>query len=225
MLERRPIDDELDALRQRLTAMGSLAEERVRQAVNALSGGDRAVLLALVESDKPVNDLQMEIDDRCFRLLALHQPVAGDLRLVVASTRLTAELERIGDLAVNIAETGSHYLTHRPIKPLIDIPRMSTIAQQMLSTAIQAVLTPSASLAELVLPWDDQLDELNAQVFRVLLTYMLADARTIEPATELILIASHLKRIGDHATNIAEEAIFIVEARDSRRGRATVDRR
>ena len=219
MAERRLIDDDLETLKQRLTVMGSLAEQRVRVAVDALVRGDRAQLRDVIEGDKPVNDLQIEIDARCFRLLALQHPVAVDLRFVVTSTKLTVDLERVGDLAVNIAETGSRYLEHQPIKPLIDLPRMSRIAEQMLSVALDAFLTRSASRAQSVLAWDDQLDELKSQVFRELLTFMLGNAATIEPGTDLILIARHLERIGDHATNIAEDAIFLTEARDLRHGR------
>src|SRR5262249_13532497 len=157
-----------------------LAEDRVRVAVDALVRGDRTQLRDVIEGDKALNDLQIEIDGRCFRLLALQHPVAVDLRFVVTSTKLTVDLERVGDLAVNIAETAVRYLEHRPIKPLIDLPRMSRIAQQMLSTALDAFLTRSASRAQSVLAWDDQLDELKTQVFRELLTFMLGTAATIE---------------------------------------------
>jgi phosphate transport system protein len=222
-VERRLIDDDLETLKQRITVMGGLAEQRVSESVDALVRGDRAQLRSVIEGDKALNDLQMEIDGQCFRLLALQHPVAVDLRFVVAATKLTVDLERVGDLAVNIAETASRYLEHPPIKPLIDLPRMSRIAQQMLSTALHSFLTRSVPLAQSVLEWDDSLDELKSQVFRELLTFMLGDAQTIEPGTDLILIARHIERIGDHATNIAEDAIFIVEARDPRHGRPAVN--
>jgi phosphate transport system protein len=214
--ERRLIDDDLDALKLQLAAMGDLAQQRVKAAVDGLLDDDRSVLRDIIEGDKPLNDLQMKVDAACFRLLALHQPVAVDLRFVVAATRLSADLERIGDLAVNIAETGNRYLSHRPVKPLIDINRLSTIAQQMLSTAIHAFLDRIVSPADSVLHWDDQLKELNAEVFRDVLKYMLRDTRTIDAGTDLILISRNLERIGNHATNIAEDAVFVVEAREPR---------
>ena len=209
-MERRLIDDDLETLKQRITVMGGLAEQRVSESVDALVRGDRAQLRSVIEGDKALNDLQMEIDGQCFRLLALQHPVAVDLRFVVAATKLTVDLERVGDLAVNIAETASRYLEHPPIKPLIDLPRMSRIAQQMLSTALHSFLTRSVPLAQSVLEWDDSLDELKSQVFRELLTFMLGDAQTIEPGTDLILIARHIERIGDHATNIAEAVHYMV---------------
>ena len=216
--ERRLIDDDLEALKSQLMKMGTLAEERVQAAIEGLVLGDQFQIRDIIDGDKPINDLQMDIDDRCFRIIALHQPVAVDLRYVVAATRISVDLERVGDLAVNIAETADRYLEHRPVKPLIDLPRMSAIAEGMLKTALDAFLQRNASLAHSVLGQDDQLDELKNQVFRELLTYMLGDPHTIEPGIDLILIARHLERIGDHATNIAEDAIFVTEARDPRHG-------
>jgi len=216
--ERRLIDDDLEALKSRLMRMGTLADERVQAAIEGLVGGDQFQIRDVIDGDKPINDLQMEIDDRCFTLIALHQPVAVDLRFVVAATRICVDLERVGDLAVNIAETADRYLEHRPVKRLIDLPRMSTIAEGMLRTALEAFLQRDSSLAHSVLKRDDQLDDLKNQVFRELLTYMLGDPQTIEPGIDLILIARHLERVGDHATNIAEDAIFVTEARDPRHG-------
>jgi phosphate transport system protein len=198
--------------------MGALADERVQAAIEGLLAGDQFQIRDVIDGDKPINDLQMDVDDRCFTLMALHQPVAIDLRFVVAATRISVDLERVGDLAVDIAEIAERYLAHRPVKRLIDLPRMSTIAEQMLRTALEAFLQRNASLAQSVLGQDDQLDDLRNQVFRELLTYMLGDPQTIEPGIDLILIARHLERIGDHATNIAEDAIFVTEARDPRHG-------
>jgi phosphate transport system protein len=166
--------------------------------------------------DEPVNDLHIEIDDRCFKLLALHQPMAADLRAIVAAVKINTDLERVGDLAVNIAEAGQRYLQHPPVKPLIDIPRMGEIAQVMLRDALDAFVRRDVGMAEAVLAEDDKLDALKTQIFRELLTYMLEDAGTIEAALDLILISRHLERIGDHATNVAEDVIFMVSARDVR---------
>jgi phosphate transport system protein len=169
----------------------------------------------LVE-DEPINRLHIEVDNRCFTLLALYQPMAADLRTIVAAVKINTDLERVGDLAVNIAEAARRYCSHPPVKKLIDIPRMATIAQTMLRDALDAFVRRDVALAQQVLNEDDRLDSLKTQIFRELLTYMLQDPTTIEPALDLILVSRHLERIGDHATNIAEDVIFIVSARDVR---------
>jgi len=214
----RHVDDELEALKGRLVVMGRLAEQQVQDALNALVAGDRKALGQVLEGDHVLNELQFEIDDSCFTLLALQQPVAIDLRFIVAAAKIAVDLERVGDLAVNLAEAAERYLVHPPVKPLIDIPRMGEIAEQMLATALSAFITGNALLAESVLGQDDRLDQLKDQVFRELLTYMLGDPKTIEPGIDLILMSRHLERIGDHATNIAEDVIFIADARDVRHG-------
>jgi phosphate transport system protein len=196
--------------------MGGLAEERVGAALRALVERDRGLMADVVRGDEVVNRLHLEIDDRCFKLLALHQPMAVDLRMIVATVKINSDLERVGDLAVNIGEAAERYVNHAPVKPLIDLPRMGDMAQRMLHDALDAFVSRNSSLAHGVLVQDDLLDALKDQVFRELLTYMLGDPHTIEPGIDLILIARHLERIGDHATNIAEDVIFIVEARDVR---------
>jgi phosphate transport system protein len=196
--------------------MGGLAEQRVSIAVRALVERDPALVERVIEGDRPLNTLHIEIDTRAFRMLALHQPMAVDLRAIVSAVKINTDLERVGDLAVNIAEAGLRYLRHAPVKPLIDIPRMADIAQAMLRDALDAYVRRDTALAQSVLDRDDRLDELKTQVFRELLTYMLQDPRTIEPALDLILVSRHLERIGDHATNVAEDVIFMVSARDVR---------
>jgi phosphate transport system protein len=212
----RHFQSDLDALKERILAMGGLAEERVREAVRGLMDRDLAALDAVIVGDEPINDLHMELDDRCFKLLALHQPMAADLRVIVAAVKINTDLERVGDLAVNIAEAGKRYLQHPPVKPLIDIPRMGELAQKMLRDSLDAFVRRDMPLAEAVLVADDTLDALKSQIFRELLTYMLQAPQTIEPALDLILISRHLERIGDHATNVAEDVIFIMSARDVR---------
>ena len=142
--------------------------------------------------------------------------MAGDLRTIVAAVKINSDLERVGDLAVNIAEAAQRYVTHPPVKPLVDIPRMADLAQAMLHDALDAFVSRNIDVAQSVLDRDDLLDELKNQVFRELLTYMLGDPRTVEPGIDLILISRHMERVGDHATNIAEDVIFIVAARDVR---------
>ncbi len=212
----RHFQEELEGLKTRLLEMGGLAEENVRLAVKGLVDRDRDVIDSVLAGDEPINTLHIEIDGRSFTLLALFQPMAADLRTIVAAVKINTDLERVGDLAVNIAEAAQRYATHPPVKKLIDIPRMASIAQTMLRDALDAFVRRDVELAEHVLNEDDRLDALKTQIFRELLTYMLQDPSTIEPALDLILVSRHLERIGDHATNIAEDVIFIVSARDVR---------
>ena len=212
----RHFQEELEALQARLLEMGGLAEERVRSAVQGLVVRDPAIIDKVLRGDEPINELHIEIDNRCFTLLALHQPMATDLRAIVAAVKINTDLERVGDLAVNIAEAARRYATHPPVKKLIDIPQMGNIAQGMLRDALDSFVRRDTALAQQVLNQDDLLDGLKTQVFRELLTYMLHDPATVEPALDLILVSRHLERIGDHATNIAEDVIFMVSALDVR---------
>ena len=210
--------EELQQLKTRLLEMGGLAEDRVRTAVRALVERDAALVEQVLAGDQPINQFHIEIDDRCFKLLALHQPMAVDLRAIMSAIKINTDLERVGDLAVNIAEAGRRYLVHPPVKELIDIPRMADLAHTMLREALDAYVRRDTVLAQTVLDADDGLDALKTQVFRELLTYMLQDPHTIEPSIDLILVSRHLERIGDHATNIAEDVIFMVSALDVRHG-------
>ena len=212
----RHFQDELELLKGRLLEMGGLAEDRLGGAMRALVERDHALVDDVITGDAAINALHIEIDDRCFKLLALHQPMAVDLRAIVAAVKINTDLERVGDLAVNIAEAVRRYLRHPAVKALIDIPRMADIAQSMLRDALDAFVRRDTVLAQAVLGADDALDALKTQVFRELLTYMLQDPHTIEPALDLILVSRHLERIGDHATNVAEDVIFMVSARDVR---------
>jgi phosphate transport system protein len=212
----RHFQEELEILKTRLLEMGALAEERVRRAVQGLAERDFALTESVLEGDEPINRLHIEVDDRVLKLLALHQPVAADLRAVMAAVKINTDLERVGDLAVNIAEAARRYAMHPPVKKLIDIPRMAGIAQGMLRDALDAYVRGDVALAQHVLSEDDELDALKTQIFRELLTYMLSDIATIEPSLDLILVSRHLERIGDHATNVAEDVIFMVSARDVR---------
>jgi phosphate transport system protein len=208
--------DELDGLKARLLEMGGLAEDRVRLAMRALVDRDLALVAQVLVSDAAINRLHIEIDGRSVRLLALHQPVAVDLRAVVSAIKINTDLERVGDLAINIAEAVSRYLQHPSISPLVEIPRMATIAQGMLRDALDAFVRRDVALAQAVLDRDDDLDALKTQAFRALVDLMLRDPATIEPGLDLLLVSRHLERIGDHATNIAEDVIFMVSARDVR---------
>ena len=216
MMERHHFEEELQALKNRLLTMGALVEERVHQAVRSLVDRRLEEAEAVIAADKEVNDLQIDIDDRCLKLLATQSPLAIDLRLITAAMKINADLERIGDQAVNIAENVIKLLPQPPLKPLIDIPRMAELAQQMTRDALDAFVKKDPALARDVLRRDDEVDNLKDQVFRELLTYMMADPGTIQRALSLILISRNIERIADHATNIAEDVIFLVEAKDVR---------
>ncbi len=212
----RHFEEELEQLKGRLLAMGGLAEDRVQTAIAALVDRDYDRLQQVLDGDEPINQHHIDIDGRAFRLLALHQPMASDLRVIMAALKINSDLERVGDMAVNIAQAGLRYLALPPVKPLIDLPRMGGIAQEMLRDSLDAFVKKDVALAQSVLDRDDLLDDLKTQIFRELLTYMLEDPTKIEASLDLILISRHLERIGDHATNIAEDVIFMVSAKDVR---------
>jgi phosphate transport system protein len=212
----RHFEEELAILKERLLQMGGLAEERVQAAMRGLVERDMSEIEQVLVGDGPVNQLHIEIDSRAFTLLALQQPMAVDLRTIVSALKIDTDLERVGDLAVNIAEAATRYLRQLPVKPLVDLPRMAEIAEGMLRDALDAFIRRDVDLAQSVLQRDDDLDALKNQVFRELLTYMIETPTKIEASLDLILISRHLERIGDHATNIAEDVIFMVSARDVR---------
>jgi len=215
-MERHHFESELQALKNQLLTMGGLVEERVHQAVHALVHRKEEEAERVIAADKEINDLQIDIDDRALRLLATQTPLAVDLRLITSTMKINANLERIGDQAVNVAENVLKLLPYPPLKPLIDIPRMAEIAKKMTRDALDAFVNRDPDLARDVLRRDDEVDLLKDQIFRELLTYMMADPGTIGRALSLILISRNLERIADHATNIAEDVIFIAEARDVR---------
>jgi phosphate transport system protein len=215
-MERHHFDDELQTLKARLLNMAALVEERTHQAIRALVERRSEMAEKVTSGDKEINDLQIEIDDRALKLLALQNPLASDLRLITAAMKINADLERIGDQAVNIAEHTQKLLRLPLLKPLIDIPRMADMAEAMVRESLDAFVRKDAQLARKVLQRDDDVDNLKDQLFRELLTYMMADPATIERALTLILVSRSLERIADHATNIAEDVVFVVEAKDVR---------
>ena len=215
-MERHHFESDLQGLKNRLLNMGALVEERVHGSIQALMERNIAAADAIARGDGEVNALQIEIDDRCLKILALQQPMASDLRLITSAMKINADLERIGDQAVNIAENAVKMLAAPPLKPLIDLPRMAEIAERMTRDSLDAFVRRDPALAREVLSRDDEVDGLKDTIFRVLLTYMMADPGTIERALSLILISRNIERIADHATNIAEDVIFLVEAWDVR---------
>ncbi|HLE69743.1 MAG TPA: phosphate signaling complex protein PhoU [Vicinamibacteria bacterium] len=218
-MERHHFESEMQSLKSQLLTMGGLVENRIHRAVDSLIHRNDAEAQKVIESDVEINDLQIEVDERCLKLLATQTPVAGDLRFIAAAMKINSDLERMGDQAVNIAENTLKCLDKPPLKPFIDLPRMAALAQEMTRDALDAFVRRDAELARDVLRRDDEVDDLKDQVFRELLTYMMADPGTIERALSLILISRNLERVADHATNIAEDVIFLVEAKDVRHHR------
>jgi phosphate transport system protein len=219
----RHFEIELSELKERLLWMGSLAERAVHQAVHAVLDGQEPLAQAVLREEPAINDLQIEIDDRVVQLLALHQLMAADLRFVLAVARINNDLERIGDQAVNMAQSALHILRHPRVKPYVDLPRMSELAEGMVRDSLNAVVRGDIEIARSVLIRDDQVDNLRDQIFRELLSYMMGDSSVIFQAFELILVAKNLERVADHATNVAEDVIYMVEGHDVRH--AAADRR
>jgi len=206
----RQFDAELNVLNEKLLHMARLAEESVALAVRSLKEREEPLAQEVFAREGKVNLLEIDIDELCMRLLALRQPVAGDLRFITSAMKISSELERVGDLGVNIAEVSVDLLKVPPLKPLIDIPRMASLAQGMVKDALNAFVNRDEKLARSVCERDDEVDSLNEQVFRELLTYMMNDPTTIDRAVGLILVGRHLERIADHATNIGEDVIYLV---------------
>jgi len=212
----RHCDEMLEDLRRRLLQMAALAESMIDQAIVELIQRNEELAGPILEAERQVNQLQMDIDDVAMKTLATQQPVAQDLRFLVAATRINGELERVGDLAINITQCVRTLAKQPPLKPLVDIPRMAELSRQMVRQSIEAFTTGDELLAQRVIMADDQVDALKDQVFRELLTYMMADPASVERAMALILISRHLERVGDHATNIAQDVIYMVRGRDVR---------
>lgn len=206
---RQSFDQELESLRQELVHMGTVVQVAIRDAVDALARRDKALARKVMDGDDEIDRMQVDIEDRCISLIARQQPVATDLRILGTGLKITTDLERIGDHAFDIAKI-VQLIGHEPlIKPLVDIPRMAGIAQQMLQDSLQAYLKLDIQLAEKVCREDDLVDQLYHQVFRELLTYMLEDPKKINQATQLIFVARYLERIADHSTNVAEWVIYL----------------
>jgi phosphate transport system protein len=203
---------ELNKLKENLLQMAGLAERAISNAVEALVKRDTALAERTIAEDEKINQMEIVIDDWCLKLLALHQPMAADLRFITSAMRINTELERIGDQAVNIAERVISLNQEPQLKPYIDIPRMAEITQTMVKDVLDAFVNGDAKLARSVCERDDRVDALNDQVFRELLTYMMAESKTITRAVHLIIVSRCLERIADHATNIAEGVIFMVKA-------------
>ncbi|THJ24480.1 MAG: phosphate signaling complex protein PhoU [Nitrospira sp. CG24E] len=209
----RHFDEELEDLKTKLLRMAGLAEEQIDKALTALMTRDSTLAREVIERDRAVNTLDVEIDEECIRLLALHQPAARDLRLVTTAMKISTELERISDLAENISERAIELNEEPQLKPYIDIPMMGKMARAMVKESIDAFVKDDAAVARKVLTNDDFVDDLMEQIFRELLSFMIEDTRTITRAIRLSFVAKYLERIADHATNIAELVVYLVEGK------------
>jgi len=209
----RHFDQELETLKGQLLLMGGHTEAIIQKSVEALRRRDPRLAQEVIDDDTRIDRLEIDIEERCVGLLALRQPLAVDLRFITAALKISNDLERVGDHAVNIASCAVRLAQVPPLKPLVDIPRMAGMASSMLRDALDAFVRRDAATARRLCARDDDVDNLNRQLFRELLSFMMEDPATITRAMDLILVARNLERVADLATNIAEEVVFIAEAR------------
>jgi phosphate transport system protein len=205
--------DELKALKVKILKMGSLVEEAIGKAIQALVERDSVLAHKVIENDTRINTFDVEVDEECIRLIALRQPTAGDLRFITTAMKITTDLERMGDYAVDICERALELNEEPQLKPYIDLPRMAEIAQGMVRDALQAFLEHNTPLAYEVVKRDDAVDDLTVQIFNELLFFMIRDNTTITRAIKVSYISKYLERIADHATNIAEMVVYMDEGK------------
>ena len=210
----RHFHQELGGLKNNLLKMAGLVERAIANSIAALIDRDSSRAKEVIAGDDAINDLENTIDEQCVTLLALQQPMAVDLRLITVALKIVKDLERMGDQAVNIAERVLPLNEEPQLKPYIDLPHMARIVQQMVKDSLDSFVTGNAELAREICTRDDLVDALNNQIFRELLTYMMSDPTTITRAVHLIIIGRCLERIGDHATNVAESVVYMVQARN-----------
>jgi phosphate transport system protein len=208
--------EELEELQSKLLEMGGLVEAAIHNSVYALVERDEERAKEVMWNEAQINQKEIEIDDLAVRLLALQQPMAKDLRFLTAAIKINTDLERMGDLAVNIVERAISLMTKPPVKPLIDIPQMARTAESMVRKSLDAFVKREPELARSVLLSDDTVDRLRDSIHSELVSFMQEDPESIPQALELILVARHLERIADHATNIAEDTLFLVKGVDVR---------
>jgi phosphate transport system protein len=209
-------EEDLKTLRDDILYMGGLVENQIQRAVSSLVDRDSALAETIIERDHEVNRLDVEIDDVCIRLLALHQPAARDLRFITTALKITTDLERIGDMAVNICERALELNEEPQLKPYIDIPRMARTSERMIRESLDAFIREDTDLALKVCKDDQEVDDLNSQIFRETISFMIEDPHTINRAMKISSISKYLERIADHATNIAEMVVFMVKGKSIR---------
>jgi phosphate transport system protein len=208
--------EDLKKLREDILYMGGLVEDQIQKAVSSLVERDSKLAETIIQRDHEVNRLDVDIDDLCIQLLALHQPAARDLRFITTALKITTDLERIGDMAVNICERALELNEEPQLKPYIDIPRMARISERMIRESLDAFVREDTTLALKVCADDQELDDLNSQIFRETISFMIEDPHTINRAMKISSISKYLERIGDHATNIGEMVVFMVKGKSIR---------
>ncbi len=206
-------EQELEKLKERLLTMGSFVEDAIRKSMKALMERDRQLALEVIDGDAIVNNFDVDIEEECIRFIALWQPTGSNLRFVTTAIRIITDLERMGDLAVDICERALELENEPPLKPYIDLPRMAEASQKMLKESLDAFVARDADLAMQVCTSDDFVDNLNQQIFNELLVFMLQDPKNISRAVRLTYITKYLERIADHATNIAEMVVYLVKGK------------
>ncbi len=212
----RSYDEELDDLRAKLLTLGGKVESEIAESVRALAERDTKLAEAVLGADREVNRLELEIDEKCRRLLVLRQPAASDLRFITTAMKIVVDLERIGDLAVNIAERAIDLNQSPPLRPLHDLTKLCELCQKQLRGALDAFVDADADKAEAVIKDDELVDALYHNLFNELLALMMEDSKNIRRANSLLFVAKHLERLADHATNVAEMVIFMVRGTDIR---------
>ena len=209
---RKSFAHQLDDLDQDLLKLGSMVEERIHKAITALKEKNEELAQEVIKNDDEIDDYQMEIEQECVNLTALQQPVAKDLRRINMISKMATDLERIADLAQNIAEIAKDLSSEEYVKPLVDLPKMGDITQEMIHDALDAFVNANVEKAKKVAKRDDEIDNLDEQIMRELLTYMMENTATVEQSNDLIFVSRYLERIGDHVTNICEDIIYIITA-------------
>src|SRR3989337_3760349 len=209
-------EEELKELREDILYMGGVVEDQIQKAVKSLVERDSPLAETIIQKDHEVNRMDVEIDDLCIRLLALHQPAGKDLRFITTGLKITTDLERMGDMAVNICERALELNDEPQLKPYIDIPRMAQISQRMIRESLDAFVREDTDLALRVCKDDQEVDDLNSQAFREIISFMIGDPQTINRAMKISSISKYLERIADHATNIAEMVAFMAKGKSIR---------
>jgi phosphate transport system protein len=207
----KTFDKELKHLKEEILAMGEMVQTAIANSITALVKRDSDLARQVIENDRLVNELEVKIDGICLSLIALRQPAGGDLRFIATGLKVNVDLERIGDLAVNIAERALELNQEPQLKPYIDIPRMDEDARWMLRAALESYVSKTEAIALEVIERDEEVDQLNHQIARELLTYMIEDTRKVSSAMKIMMVSKYLERAADHAVNVAEQAIFMMK--------------
>jgi phosphate transport system protein len=216
LLTLRHFVEELDQLKTKLLEMSSLVEAAIQRSISAVTQKDRSAADEVFRNEARINAIEVEIDEFAINLLALHQPMAADLRLIVAALKINTDLERMGDLSVNIAQRAMSLMEEPVIKPMIDIPHIAGLVQSMVRKSLDAFVTRDADLARSVLASDDAVDSLRTASYHELVSFMERDPENIKPALDLLAITRNLERLADHSTNVAEDVLFLVKGIDVR---------